>query len=56
LVVRREVYRCRIDAEPLTGRLRAVIKHMAEVGATLGAPNFDPQHAVAIRPSSTACQ
>ena len=44
---RGEVDRGRVDAETLAGGRRAVVEHVAEVGAALLAAHLDAQHAVA---------
>src|SRR5687768_6596892 len=44
---RLEVYRRRVDAEALAGRLGAVLEHVAEVRAAVVAAHLDAHHAVA---------
>lgn len=41
-----KIQRRRIDAKPLAGGFRAVVKHVAEVAATPVAHYFGPYHAV----------
>src|SRR5947209_16409244 len=43
-----EVYRRRVDAEPLARRLGPVLEHVAQVGAAVVAPHLDAHHAVAL--------
>src|ERR1700752_1947073 len=47
-LLRREVYRGRVDAETLAGRLRAVVEHVAQVRAAVVAAHLDAHHAMAL--------
>src|SRR5436190_12882757 len=46
LLLRLEVYRCRVDAETFPRRGRPVLEHVAQVRAAVVAAHFHPHHAV----------